>query len=164
MMFVCVQGEAGGGRSRGRRLVRHSSGWIHRNRNWHSSIFATSRLRERQKCCKGRLRSERKRVRKSRDEWCITSRNRKRALRVQTIDQFWQFILGYESSGNKSKEMCCSFWSPKMISLALFPQASQSRMNFNITKLVCYFDFWWCGHTATEGKRKLLSSMKGFLS
>ena len=44
--------------------------------------------------------------------------------------------VGSEAWGNKTKEVCYSLLSLKMISFGLFPQASPPRMNFNISKLV----------------------------
>ena len=55
----------------------------------------------------------------------------------ETIFDILEFIRGSEAWGNKTKEM-----SLKMISFVLFPQASQPRMNFNISELVYYKDLY----------------------
>ena len=48
----------------------------------------------------------------------------------------FKFILGSEAWGNKTKQMYYSLLTLKMISFALFPQARQSSVNFNISKFV----------------------------
>ena len=52
----------------------------------------------------------------------------------QTIFEILKFILGSKAWGNKTKEIYYSLLSLKMISFVLFPQASQSSMNFNISE------------------------------
>ena len=50
-----------------------------------------------------------------------------------------KIVLVSEALENTAKEMYYSLLTLKMISFVLFPQASQPRMNFNISKLVLPF-------------------------
>ena len=57
---------------------------------------------------------------------------------LSSVDHLWYIKIHtlLQGLGNKTKEMYYSLLSLKMISFALFPQASQPSMNFNISKLV----------------------------